>query len=98
MPQAIPASCWFVGGALPRPYKKGKRSLAPRVYEGGGPKGRGEKSNILPNSPSHGFRRASPLLKAGAKGAEVISEDCHVGLRPPRNDRNIPAAFSKWKN
>ena len=47
----------------------GIRSLAPRVYEGGGPKGRGEKSNILPNSPSHGFRRASPLLKAGAKGA-----------------------------
>ena len=61
--------CVIVGGALPRPYKKGERSLAPRVYEGGGPKGRGEKSGILPNSPSHGFRRASPLLKAGAKGA-----------------------------
>ena len=47
----------------------GIRSLAPRVYEGGGPKGRGEKRSILPNSPSHDFRRASPLLKAGAEGA-----------------------------
>ncbi len=31
--------------------------------------GRGEqKTSISPNSPSHGLRRASPLLKAGAKG------------------------------
>ena len=42
----------------------GIRSLAPRVYEGGGPKGRGEKNSILPNSPSHGFRRASRLRAA----------------------------------
>ena len=54
----------------------GIRSLAPRVYEGGGPKGRGEKSGILPNSPSFA-PLSSPLLKAGAEGAEVISGDCH---------------------
>ena len=46
----------------------GIRSLAPRVYEGGGPKGRGEKNSILPNSPSFA-PLSSPLLKAGAKGA-----------------------------
>ena len=61
-------NCKF--SVIPRAVRPvGIRSLAPRVYEGGGPKGRGEKRSILPNSPSHDFRRASPLLKAGAEGA-----------------------------
>ena len=46
----------------------GIRLLPPRVDEGGGPKGRGEKNSILPNSPSFA-PLSSPLLKAGAEGA-----------------------------
>ena len=46
------------------------RTLAPRIYEGGAPKGRGEKRN----SPSQiRLRRAgfdSPLLKEGAKAPQ----------------------------
>ena len=67
----------------------GIRSLAPRVYEGGGPKGRGGEKWHSPELPQSACSADSPLLKAGAKGAEVISGDCHVGLRPPRNDTEI---------
>ena len=46
---------------IPRAVRPvGIRSLAPRVYEGGGPKGRGEKSGILPNSPSQPVRLTAP--------------------------------------
>ena len=46
---------------IPRAVRPvGIRSLAPRVYEGGGPKGRGKKSGILPNSPSQPVRLTAP--------------------------------------
>ena len=43
--------------------------LAPRIYEGGGPKGRGEKKE-LPQSKigSEEPIFASPLLKSGGRG------------------------------
>ena len=58
-----------VGGALPRPYifvsfrdsvGPWESVLLPPAFTRGVPRqGRGEKNSILPNSPSHGFRRAS---------------------------------------
>jgi len=42
------------------------RTLAPRIYEGGGPKGRGEYTPVLIDSPSFA-PLSSPLTSAGAK-------------------------------
>ena len=49
---------------------KAPHHLAPRIYEGGAPKGRGEFMQIsgkLPQSPPVGG--ASPLASAGAKAS-----------------------------
>jgi len=57
----IPCLCAKLEFILLTPY------LAPRTCEGGGRAKAKPGGAKIDNSPSHDYRRASPLLKAGAK-------------------------------